>query len=74
MKKIYLGLAAAAVVFSSCQKLLMVDPESTLTQDDLQEVVKKNPDKVLEPMVTKLVSEVNGYSNINSVDTKNYSY
>lgn len=73
MKKIYLGLAAAAVVFSSCQKLLMVDPESTLTQDDLQEVVKKNPDKVLEPMVTKLVSEINGYSNINSVDTKNYS-
>ncbi len=71
--KIYLGLTILSLTFGSCQKLLMIDPESSLTQDDIQEIVKKNPDKILEPLVANLVASINSYSNINSVDTKNYS-
>ncbi|MFZ4262573.1 RagB/SusD family nutrient uptake outer membrane protein [Sphingobacterium sp. HJSM2_6] len=71
--KLFIAIAALSISFSSCQKLLDLDPESRLTQDDIQEVVKRNPDKILEPLVTALVSQVNDYTNINSVDSKNYS-
>src|SRR4051794_37761999 len=75
MKKntLLFGLALVAFIFGSCQKLLNIDPESSLTQDDIQEVVKKDPDKILQPLVTNLVAQVNNYTNINSVDSKNYS-
>ncbi|TKC57199.1 RagB/SusD family nutrient uptake outer membrane protein [Pedobacter hiemivivus] len=72
IRKIYL-LAIASLVLASCQKSLMVDPESTLTQDDIKEIVKRDPDKVLNPLVTNLVEQVNNYTYSNSVDTRNYS-
>ncbi|WP_149524458.1 RagB/SusD family nutrient uptake outer membrane protein [Sphingobacterium hotanense] len=72
-KKIYLGLAICSLMLGSCQKLLNIDPENSLTQEDIQEVVKRDPDKVLSPLVTNLISQINGYSEINSVDSKNYS-
>lgn len=75
MKKInrYLCLAIASITLASCQKQLQIDPESSLTQEDIQEVVKRNPDKILEPLVTSLVAQVNTYNYSNSVDTRNYS-
>jgi len=59
-------------LFSGCSSQLDIDPSGkTLTEENIQELVKKNPDLVLEPMLTAMVSAINSYTYSNSVDTKN---
>ncbi|PZP50083.1 MAG: hypothetical protein DI598_06375 [Pseudopedobacter saltans] len=63
-----------AFLCSSCSKKLDIDPlGSTLTEESIQALVKKNPDQVLQPMLTSMVSAINGYTYVNSVDSKNLS-
>ncbi|SEM76581.1 SusD family protein [bacterium A37T11] len=73
MKKIcFMLLCLLVVLLQSCNKKLDIDPTgSTLTEDDILALVKKDPDLVLEPMLTAMISAVNGYTYANSVDTKN---
>jgi hypothetical protein len=59
-------------LFVSCNDLLNIDPADRMTQADIQEMVKKNPDAVLEPMVTSLVSQIHGYGS-GSVNDRNLS-
>ncbi|MDR3194210.1 MAG: RagB/SusD family nutrient uptake outer membrane protein [Tannerella sp.] len=47
-----------------------IDPSDRMTQKDIQEMVKKDPATVLEPLVTSLVSQVNGYGT-GSVNDRN---
>ncbi|MDR2042491.1 MAG: RagB/SusD family nutrient uptake outer membrane protein [Tannerella sp.] len=62
----------AGFLFISCNDLLDIDPADRMTQANIQEMVKKNPEEVLEPMVTSLVSQVHGYGT-GSVNDRNLS-
>lgn len=67
-------LLVCNALLSGCSRNLDIDPMgSTLTEENIQELVKKNPDQVLQPMLTSMVSAINGYTYINSVDSKNFS-
>jgi hypothetical protein len=59
-------------MFVSCNDLLNIDPADRMTQANIQEMVKKNPEAVLEPMVTSLVSQIHGYGT-GSVNDRNLS-
>lgn len=72
MKKIIIITGSILGIFSSCSKKLNIDPEGTMTREQLQEIVKTKPATVLEPMVTSMVSQLNGLSPVNSVDSRNF--
>lgn len=72
MKKLIIITGSILTIFSSCSKNLDIDPEGTMTREQLQEIVKTKPATVLEPMVTSMVSQFNGLSPVNSVDTRNF--
>lgn len=73
MKKILIITGSILTIFSSCSKNLNIDPEGTMTREQLQEIIKTKPASVLEPMVTSLVSQINGLTPVNSVDSRNFS-
>ena len=73
MKKLIIITGSILMIFSSCSKNLDIDPEGTMTREQLQEIVKTKPATVLEPMVTSMVSQLNGLSFVNSVDTRNFA-
>lgn len=62
----------AGLLFVSCNDLLNIDPADRMTQANIQEMVKKNPEAVLAPMVTSLVSQVHNYGT-GSVNDRNLS-
>ncbi|MFT3822274.1 MAG: RagB/SusD family nutrient uptake outer membrane protein [Chitinophagaceae bacterium] len=72
MKKILIITGSVITLFCSCAKTLNIDPEGTMTREELQAIVKTKPATVLEPMVTSMVSQVNGYVPVNSVDSRNF--
>lgn len=72
MKKIITITGCIFILFCSCSKSLNIDPDGTMTREQLQEIIKTKPATVLEPMATSMVSQVNGYVPVNSVDTKNF--
>lgn len=72
MKKNILIAGSIIILFSACSKSLNIDPDGTMTREQLQEIIKTKPATVLEPMVTSMVSQVNGYVPVNSVDSKNF--
>lgn len=43
-----------------------------ITEEDIQKLVKQNPDLVLEPMLNVMVAAINEYTYANSVDTRNF--
>jgi hypothetical protein len=63
-----LGIMGCLLV--ACSDNLNIDPEDRMSQDDIQAMVKKNPATVLEPLVTALVAQVNGYGS-GSVNDRN---
>lgn len=72
MKKIIIITGSLITLFCSCSKSLDIDPEGTMTREQLQEIVKTKPATVLEPMVTSMLSQVNGFVPLNSVDSRNF--
>jgi hypothetical protein len=62
----------AGLLFVSCNDLLNIDPADRMTQANIQEMVKKDPEAVLAPMVTSLVSQVHNYGT-GSVNDRNLS-
>ncbi len=72
MKKNIIIIGSLITIFCSCSKSLNIDPDGTMTREQLQEIIKTKPATVLEPMVTSLVSQVNGFVPVNSVDSRNF--
>lgn len=72
MKKSIIIIGSIVTIFCSCSKSLNIDPDGTMTREQLQEIIKNKPATVLEPLVTSMVSQVNGYVPVNSVDSKNF--
>jgi hypothetical protein len=72
MKKIILIAGSIITLLGSCSKSLDIDPDGTMTREQLQEIIKTKPATVLEPMVTSMVSQVNGFVPVNSVDSRNF--
>ncbi|WEK38009.1 MAG: RagB/SusD family nutrient uptake outer membrane protein [Candidatus Pseudobacter hemicellulosilyticus] len=72
MKKIIIIAGCISTFLGACSKSLNIDPEGTMTREQLQEIVKTKPATVLEPMVTSMVSQVNGFVPQNSVDSRNF--
>lgn len=72
MKKILIITASLVGLLSACSKQLDIDPEGTMTREQLQEIIKTKPATVLEPMVTSMISQVNGFVPQNSVDSRNF--
>ncbi|WP_028297214.1 RagB/SusD family nutrient uptake outer membrane protein [Olivibacter sitiensis] len=65
-------LGTALLLLGACSKQLDIDPTgSTLTEADIQALVKKDPDLVLQPMLNTMVTAINNYTYVNSVDSRN---
>lgn len=73
MKHIYALLAGAVVLISgACDSQLDIDPTGDrITEENIQQLVKQNPDLVLNPMRTAMIGAINSYTSINSVDSRN---
>lgn len=72
MKKFIIITSSVITLLSSCSKSLNIDPEGSMTREQLQEIVKNNPATVLEPMVTSMTAQVNNFVPVNSVDSRNF--
>lgn len=72
MKKIFIITGSIITLLSSCSKKLNIDPQGTMTREQLQEIIKTKPASVLEPMVTNMVAQLNNLSPVNSVDSRNF--
>lgn len=72
MKKLIIIAGALIGLLSACSKNLDIDPEGTMTREQLQEIIKTKPASVLEPMVTNMVAQVNNLTAVNSVDSRNW--
>lgn len=69
----YIGLSIlVALLFSSCMNLLNTEPQGQISQEQLLEIVKKDPEKVLEPMLASTVGNVHKYSRDNVVTSKGF--
>ena len=56
-KNIFAIVALAAMVFASCDKMLDVEPQGDSVSDEqLQELIKKDADMVLAPMMLGMVN------------------
>jgi len=57
----------------ACSSQLDIDPTgNVLTEEAIQELVRKNPDQVLEPMLNVMEASINMYTYSNSVDSRNF--
>ncbi|MBK1442409.1 RagB/SusD family nutrient uptake outer membrane protein [Parapedobacter sp. ISTM3] len=74
MKKIrYIMLGAALLMAGACSDQLDINPTGNrITEEDIQRLVKEDPDLVLEPMLNTMVAAINTYTFANSVDTRNW--
>lgn len=74
MKNIaYILFSTILLLASACNSQLDIDPSGDrVTEEDIQLLVKQNPDVVLEPMLNVMVAAINGYGYSNSVDTRNF--
>lgn len=69
----YIGLSIVFVLFlSSCMNLLNTEPQGQISQEQLLEMVKKDPEKVLGPMLASTVGNVHKYSRDNVVTSKGF--
>ncbi len=66
MKRLLLYIATAALAFSSTSCELDFDPQGgSYTEEMIQEIVKKDPDKILAPYAQSLVGAMHGYQRWN---------
>lgn len=62
MKRLLLYIATAALAFSSTSCELDFDPQGgSYTEEMIQEIVKKDPDRILGPYAQSLVGAMHGY-------------
>lgn len=71
MKNIGLSIAFA-LFFSSCMNLLNTEPQGQISKEQLLEMIKKDPEKVLGPMLASTVGNVHKYSRDNVVTSKGF--
>ena len=78
MKKYILSIfAASALLFSSCDGMLDVQPQGgSVTDEMLQDLVKKDADKVLAPMLLGMIDYLHTgyyYSDVNGRGILNWN-
>lgn len=71
MTKIYI-LPAIILLSTSCMNFLETEPQGSISNEQLQEMIEKDPDKVLGPMLASTVGSMQSYSRDNSVVSKGF--
>ncbi len=74
MKKyIFAIVALSAMVFASCDSMLDVEPQgSSVSDEQLQELIKKNPDQVLAPMMAGALKYMHNGTRAGSTDDTSF--
>lgn len=74
MKNIYYLLSVGVFLLAgACNNQLDIDPTGDrVTEEDIQKLVKQDPDLVLQPMLNVMVAAINGFTYSSSVDTRNF--
>lgn len=72
-KNIFAIVALAAMVFASCDKMLDVEPQGgSVSDEQLQELIKKDADMVLAPMMLGMVNYLHSGYMSNSTNGRGY--
>ena len=72
-KNIFAIVALATMVFASCDSMLDVEPQgSSVSDEQLQELIKKNPDQVLAPMMAGALKYMHNGTRSGSTDDTSF--